>query len=181
MSEPKRFKRDFSSLEQLPNELFIEIYAYLNGVDTICAFSQLNARFQALLIQYVNTFDFKSINKAKFDYVIRHHDIHQWRSLRLSEDDETPGQIKLFCQLYPPYQYISQLQSLCALKMTSKYAQEFVSQLVSFDHLVSLEIGNICGENIQSLELPSLKRLVVTACKHTAWMMVSEQIRNCLD
>ena len=65
--------------------------------------------------------------------------------------------------------------------MTPKYAREFVSQLASFDHLVSLEIGNICGENIQSFGLPLLKRLVVTACKHTAWIMVSEDIRNCLN
>jgi hypothetical protein len=62
--------------------------------------------------------------------------------------------------------------------MTPTYAQEFISQLVSFDHLVSLEIGNICGEKIQPFELPSLKRLVVTACKNTAWMMVGNQIRD---
>jgi hypothetical protein len=181
MSEPKRFKRHYASFEQLPNELLIEIFTYLYGVDTVYAFSKLNTRFQSVLIQYVNIFDFKSISKGKFDYVIQHHDIHQWRSLRLSDDDETPGQIRLFCQLYPLHQYISQLQSLCAVKMTSKYAQEFVSQLISFDHLVSLEIGNICGENIQAFELPSLKRLVVTGCKHTGWMMVSEEIRNDLN
>jgi hypothetical protein len=178
MSESKRFKRDFTSLEQLPNELFIEIFAFLNGVDIVYALSQLNTRFQFLLIQYVNIFDFKSISKSKFHYIIQHHDIHQWRSLRLSEDDETPGQIRLFCQLYPPHQYISQLQSLCALNMTFKYAGEFLCQLVSFDHLVSLEIGNICGENIQPFQLPSLKRLIVTACKHTAWMRVNKHIRT---
>jgi hypothetical protein len=172
MSASKRFKRDHTLLEQLPNELIIEVFAFLNGVDTVYAFSQLNTRFQSLLIQYVNIFDFKSISKAKFDYVIQHHDIQQWKSLRLSEDDETPGQIRVFCQLYPSHQYIFQLQSLCVVNMTPRYAQEFISQLVSFDHLVSLEIGNICGKDIQPFELPSLKRLVVTACKHTAWMMV---------
>jgi hypothetical protein len=172
MSEAKRFRRGYTLIEQLPNELFIEIFAFLSGVDTVYAFSQLNTRFQSLLIQHVNSFDFQSISKAKFDYVIQHHDIQQWRSLRLSEDDQTSGQIILFCQLYPSHQYISQLKSLCVVNMTPKYAQEFISQLVSFDHLVSLEIGNICGEKIQPFELPSLKRLVVTACKHTAWMMV---------
>jgi hypothetical protein len=202
MSEPKRFKCHYTSFERLPNELLIEIFTYLNGVDTVYAFSQLNTRFQSLLINYVNVFDFKSISKAKFDYVIKHHDIHQWQSLRLSDDDETPGQIKHFCQRYPLLQCISQLRSLCALNMTAKYAQEFLLQLKispdhhlsldienivllnienicganiqSFDYLVSLEIGNICGENIQAFELSSLKRLVVTGCKHTAWMMVSK-------
>jgi hypothetical protein len=178
MSVSKRFKRDYTSLEQLPNELFVEIFGYLNGVDAVYAFSQLNNRFQHLLINYVNTFDFKSISKSKFDYVTKHHDIHHWRSLRLSEDDKTPGQIKLFSQLYPPQQYISHLQSLSISNIESKLAKDFLSQLVSFDHLVSLTIGHICGENIQPFQLPSLQQLRVTACKHTTWMMVSESIRN---
>ena len=173
MSEPKRFKHDYTSIEQLPNELFVEIFGYLNGIDTVYAFSQLNNRFQSLLNNYVNIFDFKSISKAKFDFVTQHHDIHQWRSLRLSEDDQTPGQIKLFCQLFPPAQYISQLQSLAVLNMQPKYAQDFLSQLISFDHLVSLTIGKICGQKIQPIDLPSLKQLVVTSCPHTDWIMVS--------
>jgi hypothetical protein len=32
-----------------------------------------------------------------------------------------------------------QLKSLSAVHMTVKYAEEFVSQLVSFDHLVRLD------------------------------------------
>ncbi|CAF4979600.1 unnamed protein product, partial [Rotaria sp. Silwood1] len=90
----------------LPNELFLEVFEYLNGVDIIYAFSQLNNRFQHLLINYVHTFDFTSITKAKFDYVTQHHDIHRWKSLRLSEDEQTPGQIRLFAQLFPFSQYI---------------------------------------------------------------------------
>jgi hypothetical protein len=95
MSKQKRIKRDNTLFEQLPNELFIEIFRYLNGVDIVYAFLQLNNRFQCLLNTYVTTFDFKYVSKAKFDFVTRQHDIHQWRSLRLSDDDETPGQIKL--------------------------------------------------------------------------------------
>ncbi len=176
MCESKRFELYYTAFEQLPNELFLQIFGYLNGVDVVYAFSQLNNRFHSLIIKYVNIFDFKSISKAKFDYVTKYHDIHQWRSLRLSDDDETPGQIKLFCQLFPPHQYISQVESLCALNMKTKYAQEFLPKLVSFDHLVSLTIGTICGKNIQPFELPSLKRLVTTTCAHTDWMTVSKEI-----
>ncbi|CAF4747156.1 unnamed protein product, partial [Rotaria sp. Silwood2] len=131
MSASKYCQHKFTLIEQLPNELFLETFDYLNGVDIVYAFSQLNNRFQHLLIKYVNTFDFKSINKVKFDYVTHHHDICQWRSLRLSEDNQTPGQIKLFCQLFPPAQYISQLQSLSILNMKPKCAKEILSQLVS--------------------------------------------------
>jgi hypothetical protein len=176
MSESKRFKRESTILEYLPNELFVEIFGYLNGVDTIYAFSKLNIRFQCLLNDYVKSFNFKSVSKAKFDYVTQVHNIHQWRSLCLSDDDNTPGQIKLFCRLFPPAQYIHQLKSLTALNMTLTYAQEFLLQIGSFNNLISLSIGTVCGFDIRAIELPSLKRLVLTSCKHTNWLMVSESI-----
>jgi hypothetical protein len=177
MSESKRFKRESTTLEHLPNELFVEIFGYLNGVDAVYAFSQVNIRFQCLLNDYVNIFNFKSISKAKFNFVIRLHNIHRWRSLCLSDDDdETPGQIKLFCQLFPLGEYIRQLQSLNVLSMKPKDAQEFLLQIRSFNNLVSLSIEKICGFDIQSIELLSLKRLTLTSCKHTQWIMVSESI-----
>ncbi|CAF5029137.1 unnamed protein product [Rotaria sp. Silwood1] len=154
----------------LPNELFLEVFEYLNGVDIIYAFSQLNNRFQHLLINYVHTFDFTSITKAKFDYVTQHHDIHRWKSLRLSEDEQTPGQIRLFAQLFPFSQYISQLQSLSIINMKPSFAKTILSQFISFDHLISLTITTICGENIQPFKLPSLKQLVFTGCKHNNWI-----------
>ncbi|CAF2379233.1 unnamed protein product [Rotaria sp. Silwood2] len=170
MSEAKRFKREFKLIENLPNELFVEIFGYLNGVDTVYAFSQLNIRFQCLLNHYVNNFDFKSISKAKFNYVTQLHDIHQWRSLCLYDDDSTPGQIKYFSRLFPPNEYLHQLKSLTVLHMKPEYAQNFLLQIRSLNNLVSLSIGLICGLNIQSIELTSLKRLILTSCKHTFWI-----------
>ncbi|CAF3400241.1 unnamed protein product [Rotaria sp. Silwood2] len=178
MSASKYCQHKFTLIEQLSNELFLEIFDYLNGVEIVYAFSQLNNRFQHLLIKYVNTFDFKSINKVKFDYVTQHHDICQWRSLRLSEDNQTPGQVRLFCQLFPPAQYISQLQSLSILNMKPKCAKEILSQLVSFDYLISLTVTTICGENIQPMTLPSLKRLVFTGCKHNNWIKNFHSLRT---
>jgi hypothetical protein len=172
MNEPKRFKRESTIFEYLPNELFLEIFGYLNGVDTVYAFSKLNIRFQCLINDYVKDFDFKFVSKAKFDFITRLHHIHQWRSLCLSDDDKTPGQIKLFCQLFPLAQHIHQIQILAVLNMTPTYAQEFLTQIESFENLTSLSIGRICGFNIQSIELPSLKRLVLTSCKYTSWIMV---------
>ena len=176
MSEPKRFKRESMIFEHLPNELFVEIFGYLNGVDTIYAFSKLNIRFQYLLNDYVNIFDFKSISLAKFNFITQQHDIHRWRSLIFSDDDGTPGQIELFCRLFPLAEYIHQLQSLTALNMKPKYAQEFLFKISSLNNLVSLSIGKICGFDIQSIELPVLKRLKLTSCKHTNWIMVSKKI-----
>jgi hypothetical protein len=172
MNGLKRFKRESTTLEHLPNELFVEFFGYLNGVDTVYAFSNLNTRFQCLINDYVRDFDFKFVSKAKFDFVTQLHHIHRWRSLRLSDGDQTPGQIKSFCQLFPLAQHIHQIQSLAVLDMTPMYAQEFLPQIGSLKCLTSLSIGRICGFNIQSFELPSLKRLVLTSCRYTYWITV---------
>ncbi|CAF0898334.1 unnamed protein product [Rotaria sordida] len=165
-----KFQNNGKCLEQLPNEIFIEIFQYLNGTDIIYGFSQLNTRFQCLLIKWVNKFDFKSITKDKFYYVIQHHDMHRWRSLRLCDNDKAPGQTRLFCQLFPLAENVSQLESLSILNMKPTFATNVLSQLVSFNNLISLTITTICGEDIQLFELPSLKRLVVTGCKHNDWI-----------
>ncbi|CAF4172967.1 unnamed protein product, partial [Adineta steineri] len=45
-----------SSLENLSNDLFYEIYDYLEGLDICVAFSNLNARFQKLLTCSTNRY-----------------------------------------------------------------------------------------------------------------------------
>ncbi len=49
--------------ERLPNEILIEIFAYLNGIDIINSFSKLNIRFEHLLNTWCRYFDLKSIGK----------------------------------------------------------------------------------------------------------------------
>ena len=109
---PKHLRRNSTLLERLPNELFLEIFNYLANVDVVYAFSQLNNRFHSLILYYCHTFDFKSVSKAKFKFVIAKHNTQQWRALRLSDDDDTPGQISLFSQLYPFAQYVSSIECL---------------------------------------------------------------------
>jgi hypothetical protein len=174
----KRFKRDATSIEYLPNELFVEIFGYLTDVDAVCAFSRLNKRFQCLTLEYCYTFDFKSVSKAKFDYVIRQHDIYRWRSLRLSDDDNTPGQVTYFCRLFTFTEHIAQLKELSIINMKPSTALIFLPQLTSFTHLVSLSIGSLCGNSIPFLELPSLKHLVINSCMHSKWMKVG---RSCIN
>ena len=174
MEQAKRFKREPSSLEFLPNELFVAIFSYLNGVDTVYAFAKLNTRFQCLLHDYVEDFDFKSTSKAKFDFILRVHDTQQWRSLCLSNGERTPGQIKSFSQLFPPRQNINHIKSLIALDMTPEYASEFFLQINSLQYLTSLSVDRVCGLTINAVELPALKRLCFTSCKRTEWIMVKK-------
>ncbi len=79
----KRQKWDHLRLfEYLPDELIGEIFSYLNRVDAVFAFSQLNNRFQCLLVKYCRRFDFKSIGKIILNYVLQHCDTKRWKSLR---------------------------------------------------------------------------------------------------
>lgn len=172
MTARKRFKRDSTLFEHLPNELFVEIFGYLSDVDTVCAFSRLNQRLQCLILNYCYNFNFKSVSKVKFDYVIRQHDIHRWRSLCLSDDDNTPGQVTYFCRLFSFAEYISQLEALSIINIKSNTALIFLPQLTSFQHLVSLTIGSVCGKTVPLLEIPTLKHLVINSCMHSNWMKV---------
>jgi hypothetical protein len=139
-------------------------------------------------------FDFKSISKAKFDLVLQQHDRLRWKSLQLSNDDDTPGQIEYFIENYPLIKHFSQLQSLSILKLkssdrlkilidhfislaisTSKppYTYEIlVDQLRSLTNLQSLTIESICGTAMTNLNFPKLKRLVLSSCRNTKWIMV---------
>jgi hypothetical protein len=174
----KRFKHGSTLIERLPNELFLEIFNYLSDVDVVYAFSQLNIRFQCLILDYCHTFDFKSVSKAKLKFVIREHNTQQWRALRLSDDDDTPGQITLFSQLFPIAKFVPQLHALSLINMKLKTAQSLIPQMKIFTHLVSLTIGNVCGKDLSGLELPSLKYLIINSCRHSKWMKVRNKYRN---
>ncbi|CAF2388431.1 unnamed protein product [Rotaria sp. Silwood2] len=170
MISRKRFKRNLTSFEILPNEILVEIFSYLSDVDTVYAFSRLNKRFQYLILNCCYTFDFKSVNKTKFTYVIQQHDMYRWQSLRLSDDDNTPGQVTYFCQLFSLTENISQLKSLSIINIKPNSVSLFLSYLTLFTHLVSLSIGFVCGKTIPFIELPTLKYLVINSCMHSNWM-----------
>jgi hypothetical protein len=161
-----------SLLEHLPNELFIQILSYLTGIDAIFAFSCLNNRFQSLIGDYSQTIDFKSIRKTKFDFIYQHDDPKRWKFLRLSNDFRTPGNIEYFSQFYSFVDDFPQLESLSILSMQLFNQYTILSQLSSLSNLTSLTIESICGRNISSFDLPKLKQLVCTSCRHTDWFKV---------
>lgn len=88
-------------LESLPNELLLDLFQYFSTIDVLHAFFNLNTRFTELLITYFQTylFDFQSTSKQNFDSLC--HDYlpifsTHIRSIRLSENDETPQAIERF-------------------------------------------------------------------------------------
>ena len=160
------------SLEDLPNELFFEIFRYLNGLDAIAAFDRLNRRFHYLLLTYVKKFDFRSVSKDQFLYVMRMYKPSQWRSLALSDAVPTPGQIQLFLHLISPEDEDFALEYLTMNQISPINVKRYFAAINSFNQLVSLSIGPVCGLSIGPLELPLLKRLAIQSCKNIGYMQV---------
>ncbi|CAF4083030.1 unnamed protein product, partial [Rotaria sordida] len=69
-----------SSIENFPNEIFCEIFEYLNGCDIYSAFSNLNYRFQ----QFLNSSSF--LFKIKFDFISNHLFLKNYKHKILSLD-----------------------------------------------------------------------------------------------
>jgi hypothetical protein len=172
----KRKRRSKLSLEHLPNEIFLTIFSYLNDIDTVFAFSNLNYRFQCLLFEYCRSFDFKSVSKSKFDIIFRQYNTKQWKLLKLFNDDDTPGQIEYFIQNYFITEHFSQLQSLSILDKTGRCRYNLLLyQLRFLTNLNSLTMESICGTKMSHFNLPKLKRLVVSSCRNTKWILVIKQ------
>ncbi len=169
----RRQKSNRSKLfEYLPNEIFAEIFSYLNGVDAVFAFSKLNHRFQCLVFEYCQSFDFQSISKSQFDLVSQYHNTKRWKSLRISNDKHTPDFVEYFCQVYSLINDFPQLQSLAIANLSPNNNYTIFSQLPSLTNLVSLKIELICGENMSPFDLPNLKRLAFASCTNIHWIKV---------
>ncbi|UJR35688.1 hypothetical protein I4U23_028437 [Adineta vaga] len=173
----KRSKLNCTRFEQLPNELLIEIFIYQINIDILYSFSKLNSRFQSLLLNYHDRFDFKSVTKTKMNYISHEHITEQCRSLRLSDDEQTPGQIAYFFHKLPCERYISQLEVLSLIHMDPNYTQILSLKLNQLTNLVSLTLGNICGKQMVPLNLPFLRNLVVTTCHHNKWMQNLHELK----
>ena len=159
-------------IEDFPNELFAQIFSYLNGIDAVFAFSYLNTRFHCLLKEYCQRFDFKSINKIKFDIIIEQYDTQWCKSLRLSNDDDTYGQIEYFFQFYSIIDHFSQLNSLSLLKIESIDSLNLLSQIIFLPNLVSLTIKTVCGRIISKFNSLNLKQLAVISCRNTSLIVM---------
>ena len=84
--------------ELLPNEIFLDLFDYLNDIDLLRAFHDRNERFNILLYnQYRQyTLKFNSISKSRFVTTCQQHlpcIADRIIELSLSDSDDTPGQI----------------------------------------------------------------------------------------
>jgi hypothetical protein len=104
-------------LEALANELLLDLFEYLNSASLLRAFYGLNDRLNGLLIVYFRDhyLDFKSMSKCDFDLVCRDYLLligDHIRSVRLSDDDDTPQQIDRFRSYGLKLCHFTRLQTL---------------------------------------------------------------------
>jgi hypothetical protein len=133
-------------LESLANELLLDLFEYLSGVDLLRTFYDLNTRFNDLIYLHfqTNMLNFQSISKCDFDFVCQKYlssITNQIRSLRLSDDDDTPQQIDLFFSYHFSLQQFSYLQSLSIYRIYSFHSLErILDELPSLVHLRHLKL-----------------------------------------
>ena len=151
--------------EDLPNETLILIFSYLSGVDIVWSFSNLNCRFYCLSNQCCSSFDFESINKTKFDFILRQQENkHQWKSLKLSNE-----QFEYISHLFSLVDVCPELECLSSLEVESISAQ---NNPLLLSKLSRLTLKSACATEISQFDLSKLKHLVISSCRDAKWMKV---------
>jgi hypothetical protein len=115
--------------DYLPVELLHLIFEYLSNCDIIWSFLNLSPYLNSVLNNYQYfQFNFQSIAKSRFDFICNHWNFEKIRSLILSDNFQTPGQVRLFFTRFPLRQFIH-LHSLTLLSITNDDLSFILSDL----------------------------------------------------
>lgn len=136
-------------LEFLPNELILVIFGYINDIELLGLFSNLNARFNDLLCHRWKKYrlNFQTMNKKDMDLICRRalpNIIDRIVALHLSDDDDTPYQIERFFSYRFSLRQMTHLTRLSLYQLRSSYVlNDILAQLSRLRHLISLKIDQI--------------------------------------
>ncbi|CAF1434546.1 unnamed protein product [Rotaria sordida] len=148
------------NFEFLPNEILLDIFEYLNGIDLLRTFYGHNSRFNLLLYNQFQSyrFDLLSCSKHQFDIICKQHlpfISNRVTTLTLSDNEDTPGQINQLFSYIPSFRQFIHLRSLSILHIPSYYTLvKIADELHYFSNLTRLKL-NICpfGNNQVNLQL----------------------------
>lgn len=120
-----------TTLENLSNELMLDIFEYFDFTAVLCSFSNLNERFEQLLLRKTRrcSLDLRKISKKHFDLLFNEQKerlIDGVRSLYLSENFETAGAIDELLRYFP---------DVCLWRNLEKLV---IDQINSFEKLTRL-------------------------------------------
>lgn len=131
--------------ELLPNEIFLELFDYLDGTDLFQAFVGLNNRFNSLLYDHYRTFrfDFHSISKRSFHTICYQHlprIADRVIALSLTNLTELLEQMCLFFSCIPSIDVFTHLQSLSLINVNRYELVEIIlEQCRHLNHLTHLK------------------------------------------
>jgi hypothetical protein len=160
------------NLELLPNEILLNLFNCLNGIDLLHAFYDLNSRFNLLLYKQFRAyrFDFSCFSKRQFDMICQQHlpsITDRVLTLTLSDNEDTPGQINLFLSYQPSFRQFTHLKSLSICFVHSyETLIKIVHELHHLSNLTHLKLNSSSFGNDQ-LDLQSIVNNIWSLTKLT--------------
>ncbi|CAF1017227.1 unnamed protein product [Rotaria sp. Silwood1] len=133
-------------LESLANEILLDLFEFINGVQLFRAFFDLNSRFNQLLIVHFQRYniDFRSISKPYFNIMCKQHlplIMNRIISLHLSNDDETPDLPNVFLSYGFTLNRFNHLQSLKLYYIRSiDLLNKIINQCLHLPYLLKLDM-----------------------------------------
>jgi hypothetical protein len=115
--------------DYLPVELLHIIFEFLSNCDIIWSFFNLSPYLNSVLNNYHwFHFNFQSISKSRFDFICNHSNFERILSLTLSDNFQTPGQVRLFFTRFNLQNFLH-LHSLTLLSITNNDLSFILSDL----------------------------------------------------
>ena len=120
------------SLNTLPVGILYRIFDNLDGQTILLSLRYVCKRLHTIADTYKwYQLDFSSISKQNFDFICRLIHPENVISLILSDDNETPGQIRLFLSLFHIDQFI-RLHSLTLIRVDESDLNEFLKHIIKY-------------------------------------------------
>ena len=126
-----------SQLDILPVELVHNLFNYFLAHEIFYTFGNVSSYIDAVLLNYEDyRINFESISRTNFDLICQHIIPAQVISLTLSDNQMTPGLIKLFLSRFQITQF-TRLRSLTLIEIGPEFWENIVSELIELKHLRS--------------------------------------------
>ena len=149
----------FCLLDQLPVELLNHLFTYFRAKDIFSSFVNISDYINAAIVSYMAyQSDFRTIRDIYFDTICRHIRPERVKSLVLFDDDDTPGQSKLFFSRFSIEQF-TRLRSLTLVKIEFESLKYILSNLDKLNPLCSISFEDKvfkCRNDEQKNEISQL-------------------------
>lgn len=181
-----------TQFETLPNELIYFTFKYLYANDILSALSNLNSRFTALLVSYMDyKIDFRFASKDVYDFVCSQMIPSHVQTLYLSNKRYTCGQIPNFFNRFSLNSFSCRLRSLSLTSCLENGSKAIIDQLHLLTKLAEFSFVASAGTDItfdlrhqlvQTVsQLPSLKRCTIKIYNDILIFEISELVFQTLE